>query len=86
MKHMNFGRTVAAGLIMAGFLVGCSEVVTGDAKTVSINTGDFGSIAPGTREWLSLLKAREHCAQFSKDAEITDLKESVATYKCVPKK
>ena len=64
---------------MAVLFAGCSEVVSGSAKMVSINTGDFGDIAPGTREWLSLLKAREHCAQFSKDAEIAELKESVAT-------
>ena len=86
MKYMKFVRTAAGSLIMAVLFVGCSEVVSGDAKMVRINTGDFGAIAPGTREWLSLLKAREHCAQFSKDAEIADLQESVATYKCIPKK
>jgi hypothetical protein len=75
----------AAGMVLAVLFSGCAEVVSGDTQTVRVDTGDLGNIAPGTREWLSWWRAREHCAAHSKSPEIVDLKGSVAIYKCVPK-
>jgi hypothetical protein len=71
---------------MVVLLAGCTKVISGDAGSVSVDTGDVGKIAPGTREWLSWLQARDHCAKFAKVPEIADLKGAVASYKCVPKK
>ncbi len=83
-RHMNFIGKIAAGMCLAVLLTGCAEVVSGDAQMVSIDTGNLGVIVPGTREWLSWLQARDHCALHSKSPEIVDLKGSVAVYKCVP--
>jgi hypothetical protein len=82
MGSLKFVRVLAAGLLLAG----CSGVVSGDARTVSVDTGYIGSIAPGTREWLSWPQARDHCAVHGGSPEIADLKGSVAIYKCVPDK
>ena len=83
MGHLNYTGKIAAGIFLAVLSTGCAEVVSGDAQKVSIDTGDLGEIAPGTREWLSWLQARDHCALHSKSPEIVDLKGSVAMYKCV---
>ena len=85
-RHLKLVGKIAAGSVLAVFLTGCVEVVSGDAQTVSVDTGQIGEIAPGTREWLSWWEAREHCAAHSKSPQIVDLKGSVAIYKCVPKK
>lgn len=83
---MKLVRKIASGFCMAIVLAGCTKVVSGDAQTVSVDTGDLGNIAPGTREWLSWIDARDHCAQYGKSPAIADLKGTVATYKCVAKK
>lgn len=74
---------IGAGLFLAVFLAGCAQVVSGDSRMVNIDTRDLGEIAPGTREWLSWLQARDHCARYSKSPEIVDLRGSIAIYKCV---
>ena len=86
MCHMKFVGKIATGMVLAILLAGCSEVVSGDAQTFSVNTGFIGEYAPGTREWLSWWQARDHCALDSKSPEIVDLKGSVAIYKCVTDK
>ena len=86
MRHMKFIGNIAATIILAVLLTGCAEVVSGDAQKVRIDTGDLGVIAPGAREWLSWLQARDYCAIHSKSPEIIDLKGSVAIYNCVAKK
>ena len=85
-RRMKFVDKIAASLCLAALFAGCAEVVSGDAQTVRVDTGDLGDIAPGTREWLSWSRAREHCAAHAKSPEIVDLKGSVAIYKCVAKK
>ena len=86
MCHMKFVGKFAAGLCLAVLFTGCAEVVSGDAQTVRVDTGDLGDIAPGTREWLSWVQARDHCALHSKSPEIADIKGSVAIYNCVADK
>ncbi len=81
---MNFIGKIAAGICLAVLLTGCAEVVTSDAQQVSIDTGYFGEFVPGTRQWLSWLQARDHCALHSKSSKIVDLTGSVAVYECVP--
>ena len=83
MRHLKFNGKFAAGILLAFLLSGCAELVSSDARTVRIDTGFLGEIAPGTREWLSWLQARDHCALHAKSPEILDLKGSVALYKCV---
>jgi len=85
MRHMKFVGKIAAGILIAVLFTGCAEVVSGDARTVRVDTGDLGDIAPGTREWLSWSRAREHCTAHAKSPEIVDLKGSVAIYNCVAK-
>ena len=80
MRSLSFVVTLAAGL----FVAGCSGVVSGDAQTVSVDTGFLGSVAPGTREWLSWPQANDYCVAHGGSPEIADLKGSVAIYKCVP--
>ena len=77
---------LVAGFVLIFAATGCAEVVKGDSDTVHVDTGDLGEIAQGTREWLSYLQAREHCAKYSKSPEIVDLKGPVAIYKCVADK
>jgi hypothetical protein len=79
-------RKLAAGIVSAVLLASCAEVVSGDANRVRIDTSDLGTIAPGTREWLSLLRARDHCAAYAKSAELVDLRGSIAIYDCVAHK
>ncbi|MDA1324542.1 MAG: hypothetical protein O3C34_07335 [Proteobacteria bacterium] len=86
MRHKAFIGRIATGIFVAVLLTGCAEVISGDAQRVSISTGFLGEYAPGTREWLSWLQARDHCALHSKSPEIEDLKGSVALYKCVADK
>ena len=86
MGHMKYIGKIAAGIIFVALSTGCAEVISGDAQKVNIDTGDLGQIAPGTREWLSWLQARDHCVRFSKSPEIVDLKGSIAMYKCVAEK
>ena len=86
MRHMKYFAKIAAGTLMAVLFTGCAEVISGDAQKVSIDTGDLGEFAPGTREWLSWLQARDHCALHAKSPEIVDLKGSIAIYKCVADK
>lgn len=86
MRHIIFGSRIAASMVLTILLAGCNEVVSGDAQTFSVNTGFIGEYAPGTREWLSWLQARDHCALDSKSPEIVDLKGPVAIYKCVTDK
>ena len=83
MRQSDFVCKCAAGMVSAVLLAGCTEVVSGNAQIVSVDTGFLGEYAPGTREWLSWLQARNHCALHSKSPEIVDLKGSVAIYKCV---
>jgi hypothetical protein len=78
--------SIAAAIVLTFLITGCSEVVSGNGQTVSIDTGDLGSIAPGTREWLSWIQARDHCARYSKSPQIVDLKATIATYECIPNK
>ena len=78
-------KIVAAILIFA-LSAGCAEIVKGDAQKVDIDTGFLGEVAPGTREWLSWLQAREHCTRFGKSPEIVDLKGSLTKYKCIVEK
>ena len=82
--HAAVNLVGAACLVV--LLAGCTKITAGDANTVSVDTGDVGNIAPGTREWLSWLQAKEHCEKYSKVPEIHDLKGSKAIYKCVAKK
>lgn len=84
--HMNAAGKLFACMGLAVFLSGCAEVVSGDAQTVRVDTGDLGKFAPGTREWLSWWQAREHCAHHARSPEIVDLRGSVAVYKCVADK
>lgn len=84
---MGYGKAIprfAAAAVLAGILAGC-EGTTGDAQGVRVETGIIGHYVPDTREWLSRLQAREHCAKFDKAAQIEDLKGSIAIYKCVPR-
>lgn len=71
---------------VALWLAGCSQVVSATPEEVRINTDWLGEIAPGTRVWLSWLKANEHCAAHGRKPEIADFKGEVAIYKCVDEK
>ncbi len=72
-----------AVLVSAAFLVGCSTVVEATPEKISIDTGEFGEVMPGTRMWLSWLKANEHCAAQGRRPKLIDLRGSVAHYRCI---
>jgi hypothetical protein len=78
------GPACAAAVMLALSASGCAEVVASDPQGISIDVGQVGGIAPGTRVWLSRLQARNHCAESGGTAELVDLKGQVAVWRCVP--
>ncbi len=70
---------VAFGITLAG----CTTVIEGGAESVSVDTGQFGKIVPGTRGWLGWLKANEHCAAFGRRPQLAGLSGTIARYRCV---
>jgi len=70
-------------LLAAGASAACTSVVRQTDDEIRIDVGVIGEIAPGTRAWWGHLEARDHCARNGKDAELVDLRGSVATYRCV---
>jgi hypothetical protein len=73
----------AAWAALGILLAGCTAVVEGGAESVSVDTGQFGEIAPGTRGWLGWLKANEHCAAYGRRPQLAELSGSIARYRCV---
>ena len=69
-------------LFAAAALTACTTAVRETADEIRIDTGFVGEIAPGTRGWWGHLRAREHCAQYGKQAELVDYQGSVAVYRC----
>ncbi len=70
---------VAFGITLAG----CTAVIEGGAESVSVDTGQFGEIVPGTRGWLGWLTANEHCAAFGRRPRLAGLSGTIARYRCV---
>jgi hypothetical protein len=64
----------------------CTSIETTSPDEISIDTGDVGNIVPGIRGWMSWFEANEHCSAQSKDAELADLRGTIAVYRCVPRK
>lgn len=82
MRGVGVARALAALLALSA--TSCTEIVARDAQGISIDVGQLGGIAPGTRVWLSRLQARNHCAEAGDIAELVDLRGQVAVWRCVP--
>lgn len=68
------------------FVVGCAEVVKKTPHEVHVDTGELGQLVPGSRHWVALISAREHCNSLSKETTLEDLKEGVVIYRCTSPK
>jgi hypothetical protein len=73
-----------AAVVMMITVAGCAEIVSSGPDEVQVDTGQFGELVPGTRQWISWLEANEHCSRFGRKPKLVDLRDSVAVYRCVP--
>ena len=48
MRQSYFVSVFSTGIVSAVLLAGCTEVVSGNAQMVNVDTGIFGEYAPGT--------------------------------------
>ena len=74
---------IAASALCGLLVVGCTEVVKKTPHEVHVDTGELGQLMPGSRHWLALISAREHCSSLAKEATLEDLKDGVVIYRCV---
>ena len=79
---VRYSRLVAI-VFAAAMMTGCTQVVSSGPDEIQVDTGQFGSLVPGTRQWISWFEANEHCAEFGKKPKLVDLKDTVAVYRCV---
>jgi hypothetical protein len=70
-------------LAAAALSAGCAQVVRQDTEEIAVDTGWLGRIAPGTQTMLGWPVAEYRCRQRGRSAELKDLKDAVAIYRCI---
>jgi hypothetical protein len=89
-QTVNIGRlagtrrsaAVAILAVLAGLTSGC-EVASSEPNSVTIDTGMIGRIVPGAYFLLSWPTAESLCQSKKRRADIKDVHNGVATYRCV---
>ncbi len=70
-------------VLCAVLIAGCTEVVKSTPNEIHVDTRELGQLMPGSRHWLAMISARNHCNSLSKDAVLEDIKGEVVIYRCV---
>lgn len=85
-KPMTRTLILILSVFVLSFSVSCTSVKEANPDQISIDTGEVGDIVPGFRSWISWFQANDHCVSQGKEAELADLKGSVAIYRCIAEK